>query len=301
MMDQGRSHHGLLTDITVFCHNDMMRVSMVTLCALMVVGGCRHANRLERPDFAPNEPCLSVVTYNVNFGVPQPENVVRYLADSGAAVVCLQETHTRWERILKHGLGRIYPHTYFQEWQAAGGMAVMSRYELRNVAVLEPEVGWWPALLVEVDTPVGAVQILNVHLKPPLTERGRVSVGAYCQAPGIHREEMEGFLRHVDLDCPLIIAGDFNENEIGLAMESLFDQGFTSALSTYDRRSNTWYWKVWPGIALNDRFDHIMYTGDLHCTGAEVVPVSGSDHMPVRAVIVQREPVVAATGAVGGQ
>ena len=231
----------------------------------------------------------------------QPENVIRYLADAGASVVCLQETHPRWERILKGGLGQMYPHTYFEERQAAGGLGVMSRYELRNVTVLEPEAGWWPALLAEVDTPVGGVQILNVHLKPPLTERGCVSVGAYCQAPGIHRKEIEGFLRRVDLDRPLIIAGDFNENEIGWAMRSLFDQGFSSALSTYDRRSKTWYWKVWPGIVLNDRYDHIMYTGNLHCTGAEVVPVSGSDHRPVRAVIVQKEPVVAATGAVGGQ
>jgi len=300
-MDQRSSPCGSLTDVTVFCDNGVMRIGIMTLCALVMIGGCRQIDSACRPDFAPGRPHLSVVTYNVNYGVAQPENVIRYLADSNASVICLQETHSRWERLLKPALEQIYPHSHFQEWQVAGGMALLSRYELGAVRVIQPEVGWWPALLVEVETPAGAIQILNVHLKPPITERGGVSVSAYCRAPGIHRDELAGFLRHVDPRRPLIIAGDFNENEVGLAMRSLFDQGFASALSAYDRRSKTWRWKVWPGIVVNDRYDHIMYSDHLDCTGAEVVQVSGSDHMPVRAVMVSKESVVAAMESVGGK
>ena len=180
-------------------------------------------------------------------------------------------------------------------------MAVMSRYELDQVRVIEPEAGWWPALLVGIETPVGAVQVLNVHLKPPLSDRGCVTVGAYVQAPGVHKREIAGFLRHVDPERPLIIAGDFNENEIGLAMRSLLDNGFSSALSGYDRRTQTWYWKTWFGLVLSDRYDHILYSDHFECTGAEVVHVAGSDHMPVRAVVVQEEPVVAAGGTIDSE
>jgi endonuclease/exonuclease/phosphatase family metal-dependent hydrolase len=278
-----------------------MRIGIVTLCAALMIGGCRQVGSVAQPDFTPGRPHLSVVTYNVNYGVAQPENVIRYLAGSNASVICLQETHQRWERILKPALEQAYPHSYFQDWGRAGGLALLSRYELGPVRVIQPEVGWWPALLAEVETPAGAIQILNVHLKPRLTERGRITVSAYCRAPGIHREELAGFLRHVDPQRPLIIAGDFNENEVGLAMRCLFDQGFASALSAYDGRSKTWRWTVWPGIVVNDRFDHIMYSDHLDCTGAEVVQVSGSDHMPVRAVMVRKGPVVAAMGPVGGR
>jgi endonuclease/exonuclease/phosphatase family metal-dependent hydrolase len=296
-----RAACGSLTDVTVFCDNGAMRIGIVTMCIVVMAGGCRQVESVGQPDFAPGRPHLSVVTYNVNYGVARPENVIRYLADSNASVICLQETHARWEGILRPALEQRYPHSYFQEWQAAGGIALMSRYELGPVRVIQPEVGWWPALLAEVETPAGAIQILNVHLKPPLTERGSVTVPAYCQAPGIHRKELAGFLRHVDPERPLIIAGDFNESEIGLAMRSLFDQGFASALSAYDRRSKTWHWKVWPGIVVNDRYDHILYSDHLHCTGAEVVHVSGSDHLPVRAVMVPKEPIVAAMDSAKGE
>jgi endonuclease/exonuclease/phosphatase (EEP) superfamily protein YafD len=253
---------------------------------------------LGKPEFAPDRAHLGVVTYNVNFGVAEPANVVGFLANSDASIICLQETHSRWEGILKTMLGRTYPHSHFEEWGGAGGMAVMSRYKLGRVQVIEPQAGWWPALLVDVETPVGAVQVLNVHLKPPLTERGCVTLGAYFQAPGIHKREIAGFLRHADPERPLIIAGDFNENEIGLAMRSLFERGFSSALSAYDSRTQTWYWKIWFGIVLSDRYDHILYSDHFECAGAEVVPVAGSDHMPVRAVVVQEEPILAASGTI---
>ena len=61
---------------------------------------------------------------------------------------------------------------------------------------------------------------------------------------------------------------------------------YTDALSLFDRRSDTWVWRVMPGITLNDRFDHVLFRGDLRCTGARVSRVRASDHMPVLAVFV---------------
>jgi len=271
-----------------------MRVLGVTLCMVIVsIGGCQHVGAPVRAEFAPAGPHLSVVTYNVNFRVAHPENVTRALAESHASILCLQETHRRWEDILRPALDAPYPHCVFQEWQAGGGMAVMSRYELRRVRVLEPSAGWWPAMLVEVETPLGAIQVLNVHLKPPLSERGCVTLGAYCRTPGIHCRELSEFLGYVDRSRPLIIAGDFNENEIGIGMRLLKDEGFANALSTYDSRSHTWYWKTYLGIILNDRYDHILFNDYFDCTGAEVVDATGSDHLPVRAAIVRKAPLVA--------
>ena len=265
--------------------------------AIVIIGGCQQFDDLRWPNFAPTRPHLSVVTYNVNFGLAQPDNVTQFLTESEAAVICLQETHPRWERVLRAALETEYPHCVFQEWQEAGGMAVMSKYELSRVRVVEPQSGWWPGLLVEIEAPIGTVQVLNVHLKPPLSERGCVTLRACLEAVGIHCRELSEFLEHVDPDRPLIVAGDFNESEIGVALRSLLSRGFTSALSIFDVRSKTWYWKTALGIIFNDRYDHILYNDCLDCTGAEVAHAPGSDHMPVRAVMVQKEPLVAFRGS----
>jgi len=276
-----------------------MRIHSVTLFVMIMVGGCQHSGRLAEPDFAPRQPHLSVVTYNVNCALAQPENVTEFLIGCDASVICLQETHRRWETILRTALEEKYPHSVFREWGEAGGLAVMSRYELQEIRLLEPRAGWWPALLVEVETPLGSVQVLDVHLKPPLAADGCVTVGAYCRAPGIHIEEISGFLRYADISRPLIIAGDFNENETCRALRWLMDQGFTDALSGYDVRSKTWRWKTLLGIILNDRYDHILFNDGLACTGAVVDYVAASDHMPVRAVLVETKPAVVASDVVG--
>ena len=276
-----------LTYAARICDNTSMRLKGVTLLVMIVISGCHPAEPLRAPDLAPHQPHLSVVTYNVNFDLAQPDNITDFLAGCDASVVCLQETHARWEAVLKAALEETYPHSTFHEWGQAGGLAVMSRCPLRSVRVLEPRAGWWPALLVEVETPLGSVQVLNVHLKPPLAADGCITVGAYCRAPDVHLREVCEFLRDVDRSGPLIVAGDFNENETGKAVRWLLDQGFTDALSAYDRRSKTWRWRTLLGIILNDRFDHILFNGALDCTGAVVEHVKASDHMPVRAVLVE--------------
>jgi len=249
---------------------------------------------LRAADLAPTGPHLNVVTYNVNYELDHPEAVAAFLSDCGASVICLQETHARWEAILRTALKEDYPHGTFHEWGQAGGVAVMSRYPLRNIRLLEPTAGWWPALLAEVETPLGSVQVLNVHLKPPLAADGCVTVDAYCRAPDVHLREVAGFLDEVDRDSPLIVAGDFNENQTGKAVRWLQEQGLTDALSIFDQRSKTWRWKTLLGIVLNDRFDHILFNRALMCTGATVENVTASDHRPVRAVFVETQrPVVA--------
>jgi endonuclease/exonuclease/phosphatase family metal-dependent hydrolase len=139
-----------------------VRIGTILLVFLM---GCVPQRR---PDFAPTEPNLKVITYNVNWGFVQPQRVVDFLAGADADIICLQETHSRWEAVLKARLGTRYPYCAFRDSPGAGGIAIMSRYRLRDVRVIEPNDGWFPAILADALTPVGEVQILNVHLRPPL-------------------------------------------------------------------------------------------------------------------------------------
>ena len=240
---------------------------------------------LPEANFYPDVPHIKVVSYNVNWGFVKPENVADFLSDIDADVICLQETHHYWEVFLKKRLGEKYQHSVFEERGGAGGIAIMSKYKLENVKLVEPKSGWFPSLFAEVQTPIGLLQFLNVHLKPPLSNEGSVEISAYYRTPNIHIKEIKEFTAITDFTKPLVIAGDFNENESGNAVQWLRDKGFVDALSVFDPYSKTWEWKISSGVKLKNRYDHIMFSKGLNCTGARVAKVDASDHMPVIAVI----------------
>jgi endonuclease/exonuclease/phosphatase family metal-dependent hydrolase len=255
---------------------------IVTLLIIVLACGCAP---LREAEFSPNGPHLKVVSYNVNWGFVQPENVADFLSEADADVICLQETHHRWEVFLRERLSEKYPHSVFEEWGGAGGIAIMSKYKLEEAKLIKPKSGWFPALLAEVRTPIGLVQFLNVHLKPPLSDEGKVRLSALYSTPNIHLKEIEEFVAKTDLTKPLVIAGDFNEDEGGKAIRWLNDKGFMDALSVYDTYSKTWEWEVSGAIKLKNRYDHIMLSNGLDCVGARVTKVNASDHMPVLAVV----------------
>ena len=260
-----------------------MRIYRVLILpVLLLLAGCVTPEA----NFKPDEPSLAVVTYNVNWGFSGAERVIDFIAKSNADVVCLQETHSRWESVLRRRLGSQYPYCVFKEWSGAGGIAIMSKYKLRNVELIKPVEGWFPALTADAETPIGSVKFLNVHLRPPLSERGSATVSALYEVPKIHVKEIKYFMEQVETCGPIIIVGDFNESDNGRAIWGLIDDGFTDALSIYDKHSKTWNWELSYGVALRERYDHIIFSKELKCTGAKVVKVGASDHEPVLVVLV---------------
>ncbi len=259
------------------------------LILLLILGWVTGCTSLPVSDLTPDSPALRVVTYNINWGGANAQNVVRYLLETDADLIFLQETHRSWESYLKKNLSKSYPYSAFLPSGGAGGIAFMSKYELSNVRALEADIGWFPGLIADVKTELGPVQVLNVHLKPPLTETGSATASVYYDTPALHRRELAHFLKAADLNAPLIIAGDYNESERRGAVKKLLANGYTDALSLYDTRSKTWLWKVMPGVTLSNRYDHIIFSKHFYCTGAEVTKVNASDHLPVLAALKSNE------------
>ncbi len=253
------------------------------LCTLAIAAvGCQQG---PEPNFSPPQPHLKVVTYNVNWGMGGDRRILDFLDKSDADIVCLQETHRYWEAALLSRFGGRYPHRRFTEWGGAGGIAILSKHRLTDVKIIRPQAGWFPAILAVAQTPLGPIQFLNVHLHPPLSEKGSVSVSAYFSTSNTRLEEVKEFAGHVDMNRPLIVTGDFNEKEEGRAVRWLIDKGFADALSLYDTSTYTWSWTSY-GITFRRRYDHIIFSKHLRCTGAKVTKIPASDHMPVEAIIV---------------
>jgi endonuclease/exonuclease/phosphatase family metal-dependent hydrolase len=188
---------------------------------------------------------------------------------------------------LREVLGDRYPFIEFRHCCGAGGMAVLSRYSFREQNYLAPpEGGWFPAWTLEVDAPIGRMQVMNVHLRPQIGDSGPNVVGVasgMIRTPAIRKAEISDYLPYLRPNLPTLIAGDFNESEDGSALEYLEERGYRSTLPQFSD-DDTWHWNMSVIGTVSRRFDHIVYGPGLEPLSARVVRAGASDHLPVVAV-----------------
>jgi endonuclease/exonuclease/phosphatase family metal-dependent hydrolase len=256
----------------------MKRLIAGFLLALCLVG-CRSVRQPE----ALTGLTTKLLTYNVNWGGAGADQVAAIIRDSKAEIVCLQETTPEWEHLLKQVMPADYGFARFRqsEGRMGGGLAFFSKLPAREVAYIPSATGWFDGWIVEFATASGPVQVLNVHLRPPVSDRGSW-VSGYFNTRDDRVAEIEKFTQHAKRGVPLIVAGDFNDSENSAVVQWLEKRGLTNALPQFDRSTPTWRWK-YSGITLKRRMDHIMYSPELHCSGAEVIQAGPSDHFPVLA------------------
>jgi endonuclease/exonuclease/phosphatase family metal-dependent hydrolase len=222
----------------------------------------------------------------VNFGL---QGDATTLAALGADVdlLLLEETTPAWEHTARATLGRDLPFQHWLHGPAAGGVAVLSRRPLQ-VEELENPSGWFPALRVVAQTPLGPVQALVVHLHPPVTEDGSWMRG-YLGTGEVRRNEVATFAQHLEAGLPTLVAGDFNEGTSGPAVRLLEEGGLRTVLPEFAPRATTWRWAE-GSVNLTAQFDHITYDAALEPLDARVVQRGQSDHLPVVATFVRAHP-----------
>ncbi|MFN3198882.1 MAG: endonuclease/exonuclease/phosphatase family protein [Bradymonadia bacterium] len=238
-------------------------------------------------------PELKVATFNVNFGLRGDLETAMALG-TDVDVVCFQETNPTWERRLLEVHGNRLSHHSFVHRAAAGGLGVMSRYPIEEAEILEG-VGWFPAMRIVVQAPLGPVQILNVHLRPPVSDDGSFVTG-YFTTGSVREEEMQAFAEHLAPDLPTLIMGDFNEESGGDAVEWLSEsRQMRDTLDALDNDDHTWRWTTRWGVKLTGTLDHILFDERLVPVRGKVIDAGRSDHLPVvatfaRPVITMKAP-----------
>lgn len=252
--------------------------------ALLTLTRCAHATRTARP--APGDaPVLRVMTYNVNFGLGGEADTLAAIGAPDADVVFLQETTPDWERAVRRELGATYRYQAWLHGPAAGGLAVLSKRPFEVKDVLENPAGWFPALRVVTQTPLGPVQALVVHLHPPVTEDGSW-VRGYLSTGDVRRAEVAHWLGALEGGMPTLVVGDFNEGTSGPAVQHLEAKGLRTALPEFDPKAKTWRWPVGP-FMLSAQLDHVTYSAELEPLEARVMQRGQSDHFPVVAEFIR--------------
>jgi endonuclease/exonuclease/phosphatase family metal-dependent hydrolase len=250
------------------------RVCLLLVPLLVGATGCLSSSAERR------SPGFTAMTYNVFFERPDYATGERLIRDANPDILFLQEVTTGWQPTFDR-LRDLYPHQCSAADTRGDGNALLSRLPLTDVRRLPPTVGWYGGWYAIAETPVGPVQILGLHLMPPLTEKEEFSFRAFLKTGRVHRREIQTFCREVDLEAPLLILGDFNESGQGAAGGWLHKQGLRCALARHDWFSPTWAWIKSPLV--NGRLDHIFHTEHLHPVDSHVINDGVSDHLPVLA------------------
>jgi len=257
------------------------------LVVALLSSGCSHSPERQPAEPGPR-PALRVMTYNVNFGIAGDGPTLAAIESGKADVVFLQEINKPWEASLRATFGAAYPHMALYPRGGAGGIGVMSRLPIRAQQLIprEQDGGWFPALRLILDSPLGPVQALVVHLRPPVSDGGSF-VSGHFTAPAIHEKEIALFCQSLDRNLPTMVVGDFNEEEDGRAVAYLAraEWQMKSALPQFAPDRPTWRWPT-SLHTFERRLDHIIYDVRLEPLNVEVMEAGRSDHFPVVGVFV---------------
>jgi len=235
------------------------------------LAGCDAPGPRARP--APGAE-LTLATFNVYFPAADDAETVAAVGETQADVIVLQEISARWQSVLEQRYGGAYPYRLFAPAGGAGGLGVLSRFPLRDRGLLRPRLKH-PAWLVAVSTPVGELNLLNVHLRAS-ARPGQDLVSGLLGLSSDHELEMRGFLDACGVE-PDVVAGDFNEAQGG-AVGWLVQRGFVDALSLHHAGEPTW--RALRGLFANT-LDHVLYNRSLVAADAWVLRRGHSDHWPL--------------------
>lgn len=220
------------------------------------------------------------MTYNVQWSNPSPTTALDAIEKADVDVVLLQEVTAQWQGLLEKRFKDAYPHRAYHTGRA-GGIAVLSKLPIKKNDLWHAHGtgAFFPAQRVVIGTELGDVQLLNVHLRPAI--EGGSWIKGFMSTPAVRRKEIEAHWKKVD-KLPTIVAGDFNEDPDGLAIQFLAGHGLARVPTS---GPTTWHYqqivKGKPWDLLKMDIDHVLVDGNFTADNAHVMDAGTSDHRPV--------------------
>jgi endonuclease/exonuclease/phosphatase (EEP) superfamily protein YafD len=241
---------------------------------------------------------LKVITYNVDIDNNHDDQVLRWLRDSQADFVLLQEIPLRWQAdAVREQLGESYPYSVIQETYPRGGAgnAVLSRLPIieQTTFKLTTADRFYQQRLV-LNTSMGQIAAYNVHLMPNYGDFPRLRLPgdnpwlniALSYQESIRSLQITQLLEMLHEETlPFIIGGDFNTSEYSILYGAL-------AASLHDtfREVGNGFGFTWPSsdtaklpmlIPSLIRIDYIWHSDHFQSKSAWLGSPLGSDHYPV--------------------
>jgi endonuclease/exonuclease/phosphatase (EEP) superfamily protein YafD len=218
---------------------------------------------------------LRVVAFNLWQGNDRMHDIAKFLAETDADVVVLEESTKRHLAELRSALGSRYPNVVGDE-----GIVVLSKYKILADGRID-RAGFppWIALMVrwvELDVNGTKIEVAGAHLTRPYYAK-------------LQREDIAALTKFANSrTVPLVIAGDFNMTPWTFNLQSLVN-------ATGLKRYNTFHF-TWPMQAGKQpllplfAIDHVFATSQFAKIATHAGPRLGSDHRPIIADIALASP-----------
>ncbi|HEX6811333.1 MAG TPA: endonuclease/exonuclease/phosphatase family protein [Planctomycetota bacterium] len=221
---------------------------------------------------------VRVLSLNLLYNNVQVEAAREEVARTKPDVVWCSEVTPAWLAGLLPAL-EDFPHRCTQAEAGAYGVALFSRWPLREAAVIPVGYQWAPAIRAIVEAPAGPIGLLGVHVPRPGSrlrcEQRNVALAALPAAVAA-------------LPAPRIVIGDLNATPWNPAFRAMVEASRLVPLSTFDWRPTWPSTTPWP---LRIPIDHVLASSDVGLEHAEVGRSFGSDHLPLFAVLRVARPV----------
>ncbi len=229
----------------------------------------------EGPVATADGPALTVLTANLRYDNPQAAEMLATLVAANADILVTNETTTA-TLDGANPLSALYPHRLSLKTRGRILRTVIwSKYPTSDGALfLEDKVGPTGALAV-VELPNGRrVSVLGLHLAHAL--------------PGNQRRQIEALdAITAEVPRPLIVLGDFNAAPWSHALRKIESLTGTKRVPGY---RITWRGEyptpVGPIPALmGHAIDHVLLSPGMAAETVKLIPIPGSDHSAIRAVV----------------
>lgn len=268
---------------TALAQGDLSAVILNAITAGLVIFVLMDLRLGTPPRLHPAQKRIRVATFNVFGGSIDIEKCVAFLRSCEADVIFLQEAW--WTFHDRRVDSRPCILRTFAEWHVFASadedeMMILSRHPLSDVQ--ERRVGTRPCLVATMQSPVGDVRLVNVHLDPPATprslKRSGKSVIQFFLDSAVARRQQGDALRSLveESPAPTILAGDFNSPPHAYArrvlrplLRDVFGSVGRGFGYTYPVPVPLW------------RIDYILVSGSITPDTCEVPRVDGSDHRPM--------------------
>lgn len=204
---------------------------------------------------------------NLRGGNRNSERFERWLADAQPHVVALAELNHRHTEAMNR-LDGIYPARSMHPGYDNFGIGLMSRFPIVTTERFYlGDVS--PAIAAEIQTPDGVIDVIAIHLRPPISP----NQAARRNQQLVALAELAAERRH-----PLVILGDFNTTPYSPKLQRLLADG---GLADTSRGRGISY--TWPrGLPLfRVPIDLCLVSTEFEVLNQRLGPAIGSDHWPL--------------------
>ena len=245
---------------------------------------------------------ITVLTWNTarmgGFAKPEKNEVLQYLQQQDADVICLQEVDVYKDATyltlsdVRQSLGKKYPYSYLDfaiyDKRHQYGTMVWSKYPLINKQSIHYQTVGNISNRCDIVVGKDTFRLINNHLESysfsaeDLTDVDKLKA-KWLRAWPLRNEQARVVRKEIEASpYPVIVVGDFNAIELSYAYWHI-----SSGLHDAWRSIHPWSWgATCEHRGFGFRIDYILSSESLTPVRCEIPTASGSDHRPVAATLV---------------